>query len=83
MDDPVAILQKIIDEGGSCDWADSEVCKNCPLGKKLLGSRRINCLDYVLGPEERQIPSREEVDASYLRVAEEELFQLELENLLK
>lgn len=82
--DPVAILQEIIDQDGSCeDLACATVCKRCPLGGKRLDGKRLSCDDYIRLHHNIDNMLREEVDTIYKTAAEEELFAIELEKLLE
>ena len=70
---PHEILQKIIDEDGSCDWISSDahdICRNCPLGG------RTGCATFVndiMGSWN---------DADYLEVAKRLLANLEINRII-
>ncbi len=76
----VEILQEIIDRHGDCEgFAGPAICKRCPLGNKQVNGRRVNCMDYLKITSEM---TEDEVYDKYEKAAEEELFQIEMENIL-
>jgi hypothetical protein len=82
--DPVAILEKIVEENGDCEeWAGPPSCKKCPLGGKRVDGRRLSCMDYLDQLYGIHQKTQDEVKAIYKRAAEEELFTIQLEELLE
>jgi len=80
VEDKKAILQTIIDHLGDCDkFTNPAICKRCPLGNKKVNGRRVNCMDYLNITEEM---TEDEVCDTYEKAAEDELFQMELEDHL-
>jgi len=78
--DKIGILQEIVDRNGDCsDFAGPAVCKRCPLGNKRIEDRRVNCMDYLKITEELTTDQVEEI---YKNAAQEEIFTLELEDIL-
>lgn len=78
--DPQEILQEVIDNDGDCsDFAQPAICKRCPLGRKKVNGRTVNCMDYL--NIDIEMPE-EAVREIYKNAAREELFTMELENLL-
>lgn len=85
--DPKAILQEIIDQDGECQhWATPAICKICPLGRKRIdGQQRLNCMDYVAWkrPDIVKTGADDLIAEAYKEIAEEELFAMELEEVLE
>jgi hypothetical protein len=80
VEDKVAILQEIIDRHGDCeDFAEPAICKRCPLGNKQINGRRVNCMDYLSITAEM---SFDEIAAKYEDAAINELFRIEMEEVL-
>jgi hypothetical protein len=78
---PLDILQEIIDRDGDCeDFAGPAVCKRCPLGNKTVDGRRVNCMDFLRITEQM---TSEQIEEIYKQAAQEELFRIELEEILK
>lgn len=74
------ILQRIIDENGSCCWSDPKTCEQCPLSRlkqRKDGTYR-SCIESV------RIDgfTEEEADARYKEVAERLLLDLSVEEYL-
>lgn len=79
--DPKEILQEIITQDGDCSGiAGPAVCKRCPLGGKRVDGRRLNCMDYL--NIQHEMPEEEMLEI-YKKAAQEELFTVELEELLE
>ena len=80
LEDKLAILQEIIDRDGDCEgFANPAICKRCPLGNKRINGNRVNCMDYLnISPDMQD----EEVCEKYVTAATDELFQIELEDVL-
>jgi hypothetical protein len=80
VEDKVAILQEIIDRHGDCEgFARPAICSRCPLGNKRVNGRRVNCMDYLkINPD----MSEDEVLEKYENAAADELFQIEMEEVL-
>lgn len=80
VEDKVEILQEIIDRHGDCEgFAVPAICKRCPLGNKQVNGRRVNCMDYLKITQEM---TEEEVYDKYEKAAEDELFRIEMEEVL-
>ncbi len=86
---PVEILQHIIDEDGSCDWATNEcnapplyyICKKCPIGQLYCYPGEdgfCGCIHSVARFTGSTTPS----DIEYKQVAIKLLEDLEMDNLL-
>lgn len=74
------ILQAIVDHLGDCSlFTRPEICSLCPLGNKVVNGRRVNCMDYLKITPER---AEEDIQDVYEKAAEEELFELALEEHL-
>jgi hypothetical protein len=70
---PHEILQKIIDEKGSCDWANTQgltVCNVCPM------SRKKTCLSFV--HDKRKATTNDD----YMDVAKKLLADLEASRII-
>lgn len=81
VEDKVAILQEIIDRHGDCEgFAKPAICKRCPLGNKQVEGRKVNCLDYL--KIDTMTMTEEEVFDKYEQAAADELFQIEMEEVL-
>jgi len=81
VEDKVEILQEIIDRHGDCEgFANPAICKRCPLGNKQVNGRKVNCMDY-LGVKLDEM-TEEEVFDKYENAAADELFRIEMEELL-
>ena len=76
------ILRKIIEEEGSCDWANKcpEVCDKCPLGelRRKPNGDFYSCIEALSidGLNEREANKR------YKHTAEEVLQDIEIEDIL-
>ena len=81
VEDKVGILQEIIDRHGDCEgFANPAICKRCPLGNKQVNGRKVNCMDFLkINTLEM---TEEEVFDKYEKAAEDELFRIEMEELL-
>lgn len=80
VEDKVIILQEIIDRHGDCEgFANPAICKRCPLGNKQVNGRKVNCMDFLKINQEM---TEEEVWDTYEKAAEEELFRIEMEEVL-
>lgn len=80
------ILQKIVDENGSCSWIDrvkaESTCAICPMSKlkkKENSENHLSCIE-ALGVQNL---SPEEQDAKYKEVATRILLDKNIEDLLK
>ncbi len=78
----VDILQKIVDEEGSCTWADERVCRTCPLSrlKTRPDGNYISCLEAVGG---HNTTTEEESDALYLNAALKLLMDVNVQYILE
>jgi hypothetical protein len=79
--DGVSILERIVIENGSCCWASSSICLQCPLGRlaKTDGSRYVSCVE-ALNIENL---SEEEADARYKEAALRKLVELVLDKAIQ
>lgn len=79
--DRISILEKIVEEEGSCCWANSAICKACPLGRL---SRDING-GFMSCVEALNIDglSEKEADARYKRAALEKLADLTIHRIIE
>jgi hypothetical protein len=79
--DSIEILERIITEEGSCTWANSAVCKRCPLGRLVRadGSRYVSCVEAI----NIQGLSEEEADARYKETATNKLAELMLDDAIR
>ena len=80
---PADILEKIVSENGSCDWADpNTVCSNCPFSKlkQRPDGTYLSCLD-ALGVTNYK--SRTAQDELYLKAAKEYLISQNIDTLLE
>lgn len=77
---PKAILEKIIQEEGSCTWASATVCNNCPLGKIARGDGKgfMSCVEAI----NIDGLSEEEADKKYKEAALDKLADLSMENII-
>lgn len=77
----IAILERIINEDGSCTWARSAVCKQCPLGRlvKADGSRFVSCVEAL----NIDGLSEAEADARYKEAAINKLAELVLDDAIR
>lgn len=68
------ILEKIIQEDGSCTWSKPSICAICPLGKldRYESGRYISCVEAL----KIDGLSEEEADAIYKKAAQEKLAEL-------
>ena len=75
------ILEKIIEESGSCCWADSSVCSECPLGKLA----RYDNKNFMSCVEALNIEglTEKEADARYLAAAIDKLMDISIENVIE
>lgn len=74
------ILQKIIANKGSCNWADPSVCAECPIGKltKREDNNYLSCADAL----KVDGLTEEAQDAKYKYVAERLLLDLSVDEIL-
>ncbi len=77
----ISILEKIVEEGGSCCWARPSICRACPLGK-LARDKNGGFMSCV---EALNIDglSEEEADARYRKAAQEKLADLTIDRLIE
>lgn len=77
----ISILERIIQEDGSCTWAKPSICAACPLGKlqRYESGRYISCVEAL----NIDGMSEEEADAVYKKTAQEKLAQLVLQNSIE
>jgi len=75
------ILERIIQEEGSCTWASGAVCRSCPLGR-LARDRDGGFMSCV---ESLAIDglSETEADERYKKAAQEKLATLTLDEILE
>lgn len=79
--DGITILERIIQEEGSCTWAKPSICVRCPLGKLARDKDGgfMSCVEalHIDGLSE------EEADARYKNAAQEKLADLTIENIIE
>jgi hypothetical protein len=77
----VEILQRIIEEEGSCCWASPSVCLSCPLSslKVKQDGSAMNCIEAI-GVEGL---SAAEADKKYKEAAVRALLDAEVDSVLK
>ena len=75
-----SILNKIIQEDGSCCWATKSVCASCPMNKlrQRDNGTFLSCVESI-GVENL---SEEEADAKYKEVAERLLLSEAIDEIL-
>lgn len=76
----MAILNKIIEEGGSCCWSRPSICKQCPLGKlkKKSDGTWLNCVEAI----NIEFLTEEQADAKYKEVATKLLLDKAIDDIL-
>lgn len=74
------ILQRIIDEDGSCSWGNKKICARCPLSKlkKRSDGNYYSCVESV-GVDNM---TEEEADARYKEIAKRLLVDEAIDELL-
>ena len=79
--DGITILEKIIEEEGSCTWATSTLCKVCPLGRLARDGKG----GYMSCVEALSIDglSEQEADARYKKAAQEKLADLTIDGIIQ
>ena len=79
--DGTKILEKIIQEEGSCTWATTSICAKCPLGRlaRDVSGGFMSCVEALAIDG----LSEADADARYKKAAEEKLADLELDRILK
>jgi hypothetical protein len=75
------ILERIIQEEGSCTWANPTICNRCPLGKLA----RDNNGGFMSCVEALAIEglSEEDADARYKKAAQEKLADITLDKIIE
>ena len=75
------ILERIIQEEGSCTWAKPSVCKACPLGRleRYESGRYVSCVEAL----NIDGLSEEEADAKYKKAAMDKLADIEIQDTLE
>jgi hypothetical protein len=77
---PVAILERIIKEEGSCCWAKPSICKECPLGQfTRVDGQRISCIE-ALGIDGL---SEQEADSRYKKAATNKLIDIAVNDIIE
>ena len=79
--DETSILEKIIEENGSCCWAKPTICAVCPLGLSI----KDDTGKYMSCVEALNIDglSEAEADAKYKRAAEEKLMDIKIKGVIE
>ena len=79
--DEISILEKIIEEKGSCCWATPSICARCPLNRitQYESGRWVSCVESV-GIDGL---SEEEADAKYKDAAIKKLADLTVEKIIE
>lgn len=79
--DQVTILERIIQEEGSCTWANPRVCATCPLSRLARDKNGgfMSCVEalHIDGLSET------EADARYSKAAQEKLADLTIDRLIR
>ena len=75
------ILERIIEEEGSCCWATTSTCKICPLGKLIKNDtgRFMSCIEAL----NIDGLSEEEADAKYKAAAMDKLADISISNIIE
>lgn len=79
--DGLTILQRIVDEDGSCCWANPSVCRACPLGRLAKQDGRdgfMSCVDAL----NIDGLSEKEADARYKEAAMRKIADLTLDSII-
>lgn len=79
--DGITILERIIQEEGSCTWAKPSICAKCPLGK-LARDKDGGYMSCVEALNIDGLPE-EAADARYLKAAQEKLADLTIDRLIE
>jgi hypothetical protein len=79
--DKINILERIIAEEGSCNWASSSICANCPLSRLVQyeSGRLASCVEAL----KVDGLSEEEADAKYKLAATEKLAELIMDRIIE
>lgn len=79
--DGISILERIIQEEGSCTWAKPSICAICPLGRLA----RDEAGGFMSCVESLHIDglSEEAADIRYKKAAQEKLADLALDRLIE
>jgi len=79
--DEISILERIIDEEGSCCWAIPSICRKCPLGRLV----RYESGNYMSCIEAINIDglSEEEADVKYKEAATRKLADLLISKIIE
>ncbi len=79
--DGISILERIVEEEGSCCWATPKVCSRCPLSRLT----RSDNGGYMSCVEALNIDglSEEEADARYKKAALDKLADLAIEKAIE
>ena len=83
--DAVAILERIIKEGGNCDWVvhqDSDICSKCPLGRQVREDQVNTTMSCVEALHIEGL-TKEHADERYKKAAESKLADLTIEKINK
>lgn len=78
--EPSNILKRIIQEGGSCCWANPSICLKCPMSrlKQKDDGSYMSCIEAL----NIQELTEEQADAKYQEIAERILLDESIENIL-
>ena len=80
--DAKQILEKIIENDGSCEWTMTlreNICEQCPFSRDKNG-KLISCVDHIVG---NQITNSEkQINKLYKQAAEQRLTDLLMEEML-
>lgn len=76
-----SILEKIIEEEGSCTWANPAICRLCPLSRlqQYESGRYISCVESL----NIDGLSEEEADAVYKKAAIEKLADITMQEVIE
>jgi hypothetical protein len=79
--DEISILERIIEENGSCCWAKPSICARCPLGLSV----KSDTGKYMSCVEALNIDglSESEADAKYKQAAQEKLLDITINEVIE
>lgn len=79
---PIEILEKIIEEGGSCNWIKDAntraICDNCPVN-----SENRSCADFSKELYKGGTKNAQEQNRAYLKLAERKLVEVAFEDMME
>ena len=79
--DGATILERIVQEEGSCTWSKPSICAKCPLGRLARDKNGgfMSCVEalHIDGLSEEQ------ADVRYLKAAQEKLADITIDRLIE